>query len=257
MDDIEMARPKGLLILFTSFKMLDILPDSEFRHVVNAMRAYVETGSEPEGLELVEQVAFESQREAMNGSIETYQRSIFANRQNGKKGGRPRKATETDGIAEEPTETHGFSEKPTETDKTYNKNKNNNNSDTKVSDDIVVVKQTDADLARIVQQYEAVIGTFPRSALDKLQGWREVFRTEMILLAINKAAESGNRSWSYISGILSNWQHSGVHTPGDAAASDEQWQNRKQGGKSGNPGGKKKAAENVAEAYANIFKGVK
>ena len=133
-DDIEMSRPKGLLILFTSFKMLDILPDSEFRHVVNAMRAYVETGSEPEGLELIEQVAFESQREAMNGSIETYQRSIFANRQNGKKGGRPRKATETDGIAEELTETHGFSEKPTETDKTYNKNKNNNNSDTKVSD---------------------------------------------------------------------------------------------------------------------------
>ena len=126
-DDIEMSRPKGLLILFTSFKMLDILPDSEFRHVVNAMRAYVETGSEPEGLELIEQVAFESQREAMNGSIETYQRSIFANRQNGKKGGRPRKATETDGIAEELTETHGFSEKPTETDKTYNKNKNNNN----------------------------------------------------------------------------------------------------------------------------------
>lgn len=51
-DDIEMARPKGLLILFTSFKLLDILPDAEFRHVVNAMRAYVETGSEPEGLEL-------------------------------------------------------------------------------------------------------------------------------------------------------------------------------------------------------------
>ena len=133
-DDIEMSRPKGLLILFTSFKMLDILPDSEFRHVVNAMRAYVETGSEPEGLELIEQVAFESQREAMNGSIETYQRSIFANRQKGKKGGSPSKATETDGIAEELTETHGFSEKPTETDKTYNKNKNNNNSDTKVSD---------------------------------------------------------------------------------------------------------------------------
>ena len=255
-DDIEMARPKGLLILFTSFKLLDILDDTSFRHVVNAMRAYVETGSEPEGLEPIEQVAFESQREALDGNIETYRRSILANRQNGRKGGRPRKATETDGIAEEPIKTHGFSEKPTETDSPL-KLKTNNYSDTKVSDDIVVVKQTDADLARIVQQYEAVIGTFPRSALDKLQGWREVFHTEMILLAINKAAESGNRSWSYISGILSNWQHSGVHTPGDAAASDEQWQNRKQGGKSGNPGGKKKAAENVAEAYANIFKGVK
>ena len=27
-DDIEMARPKGLLILFTSFKLLDILDDA-------------------------------------------------------------------------------------------------------------------------------------------------------------------------------------------------------------------------------------
>lgn len=33
--DIEMARPKGLLILFTSFRLLDILDDAAFRHVVN------------------------------------------------------------------------------------------------------------------------------------------------------------------------------------------------------------------------------
>lgn len=132
-DDIEMARPKGLLILFTSFKLLDILPDAEFRHVVNAMRAYVETGSEPEGLEPIEQVAFESQREALDGNIETYRRSILANRKNGRKGGRPRKAAETDGIAEEPIKTNGFSEKPTETDSPL-KLKTNNYSDTKVSD---------------------------------------------------------------------------------------------------------------------------
>ena len=132
-DDIEMARPKGLLILFTSFKLLDILDDAAFRHVVNAMRAYVESGSEPEGLEPIEQVAFESQREALDGNIETYRRSILANRQNGRKGGRPRKATETDGIAEEPIKTHGFSEKPTETDSPL-KLKTNNYSDTKVSD---------------------------------------------------------------------------------------------------------------------------
>lgn len=256
-DDIEMARPKGLLIPFDKFVILDILPPEQYKYVISTlMRKYVEHGDEPGELEDLEKMAFESLRSSMDTNIETYRRSILANRQNGRKGGRPRKATETDGIAEEPIKTRGFSEKPTKTDGGL-KYKVQSTTDTKVSDDIVVVKQTDADLARIVQQYEAVIGTFPRSALDKLQGWREVFRTEMILLAINKAAESGNRSWSYISGILSNWQHSGVHTPGDAAASDEQWQNRKQGGKSGTPGGKKKASENVAEAYANIFKGVK
>lgn len=134
MDDIEMARPKGLLILFTSFKLLDILDDAAFRHVVNAMRDYVETGSEPEGLEPIEQVAFESQREALDGNIETYRRAITAHREAGRKGGRPKK---TDGnqkvFDDSQTEPIGFSEKPNETNSPL-KLKTNNYSDTKVSD---------------------------------------------------------------------------------------------------------------------------
>lgn len=133
-DDIEMARPKGLLILFTSFKLLDILDDAAFRHVVNAMRDYVETGSEPEGLEPIEQVAFESQREALDGNIETYRRAITAHREAGRKGGRPKK---TDGnqkvFDDNQTEPIGFSEKPNETNSPL-KLKTNNYSDTKVSD---------------------------------------------------------------------------------------------------------------------------
>ena len=116
MDDIEMARPKGLLIPFDKFVILDILPPEQYKNVLTKMRQYVEHGKEPEGLEDLEKMAFESLRSSMDTNIETYRRSILANRKNGRKGGRPRKATETDGIAEEPTETHGFSEKPTKTD---------------------------------------------------------------------------------------------------------------------------------------------
>lgn len=226
-DEIESIRPKGLLILFTSFKLLNILDDKSFRHVIAAMAAYVENGTEPEGLEPIEQVAFESQRKALDDNIEIYRKSTIAHREAGKKGGRPKKTEGNPekpiGFSESQMEPNGFSEKPKETNSPKILNIKDY-SDTNVSDiTTVVVTQSsaDADLARIVQQYEAVIGTFPRSALDKLQGWREVFGTEMILLAINKAAESGKRSWNYINGILSNWQHSGIHTPGDAAASDE------------------------------------
>lgn len=226
-DEIESIRPKGLLLLFTSLKLLNILDDAAFRHVITAMAAYVENGTEPEGLEPIEQIAFESQRKAMDDNIEIYRRSTIAHREAGKKGGRPKKSggnpEKPIGFSENQMEPNGFSEKPGETNSPQILNIKDY-SDTKVSDVTTVVvtqSSTDADLARIVQQYEAVIGTFPRSALDKLQGWREVFSTEMILLAINKAAESGKRSWNYINGILSNWQHSGVHTPGDAAASDE------------------------------------
>ncbi len=254
-DEIESIRPKGLLILFTSFKLLNILDDKSFRHVITAMAAYVENGTEPEGLEPIEQVAFESQRKALDDNIEIYRKSTIAHREAGKKGGRPKKTEGNPekpiGFSENQMEPNGFTEKPKETNSPQILNIKDY-SDTNVSDitTTVVVKQSsaDVDLARIVQQYEASIGTFPRSALDKLQSWREVFGTEMILLAINKAAESGKRSWNYINGILSNWQHSGVHTPGDAAASDEN--HKRPTGRGGSP---RQPAESTRDQLARVL----
>lgn len=119
--------------------------------------------------------------------------------------------------------------------------------------DVDVVKRdntaaVDMELSKIVQHYQQAVGDFPRSALDKLQKWRQEYSTEMILLAINKAAESGKRSWNYINGILSNWQRDGIRTPGDVSANEQRRQKQPRG---------KQATESAAEAYANIFKGVK
>ena len=75
--------------------------------------------------------------------------------------------------------------------------------------------RTDSGLAEIVQQYEQTIGQFPRSALDKLQGYRSSIPTEVICKAFNEAAESGHRSWKYVNGILKSWQADGVRTLGD------------------------------------------
>ena len=90
-DDIEMARPKGLLIPFDKFVILDILPPEQYKNVLTKMRQYVEHGKEPEGLEPIEQVAFESLRSFMDENIKTYQRSILAHREAGRKGGKPTK----------------------------------------------------------------------------------------------------------------------------------------------------------------------
>lgn len=109
-----MDRPKALMIPFDKFVILDILPPEQYKNTLTKMRQYVEHGEEPEGLEPMEQMAFESLRAFMDENIKTYQRTIEANRQNGRKGGRPRKAKETDGFSEKPTETHG---EPNETHK--------------------------------------------------------------------------------------------------------------------------------------------
>lgn len=78
--------------------------------------------------------------------------------------------------------------------------------------------RTDPDLAKIVQQYEQVIGGFPPSALDKLQSYRSSIPTEVICEAFDEAAESGHRSWKYVNGILKSWQADGVRTLGDVDA---------------------------------------
>ena len=81
--------------------------------------------------------------------------------------------------------------------------------------------RTDSDLAEIVQHFQQVIGGFPRSALDKLQSYREVFPKELICRAFDEAAESGVRNWRYIDGILRGWQADGVRTLGDVEARRE------------------------------------
>ncbi len=75
--------------------------------------------------------------------------------------------------------------------------------------------RTDSDLAGIVQHFQEVIGTFPRSALDKLQRYRDSIPAEVICKAFDEAAESGHRSWKYANGILKSWQADGVRTLGD------------------------------------------
>ena len=81
--------------------------------------------------------------------------------------------------------------------------------------------RTDSDLAEIVQHFQEVIGTFPRSALDELQRWRGIYSVEIIRAAIDEAAENNVRKWRYVDGVLKGWQADGVRTLGDVEARRE------------------------------------
>ena len=73
----------------------------------------------------------------------------------------------------------------------------------------------DTALSEIVQHYEKTLGTFPRSALDKLKKWQDVYSTELICKAFDEAAENNVRKWRYVDGVLKGWQADGVRTLGD------------------------------------------
>ena len=251
-DEAENTRPKGLLIPFDKFKLLNILDDAGFRKVVNAMAGYVQTGVEPEALEPIEQIAFESMRPFLNENIRTYQRAVLAHREAGRKGGRPKKTEDNQmPSTENQKEPLGFSENQMGTNSPL-KYKVQSTTDTKVSNipTTAIEHDLDADLAQIVQRYEDVAGSFPRSALEKLQSWRQTFSTEMVLLAIDRAAEAGKRNWTYIDGTLRGWKRDGIKTPAEVAASDEQWQNRQQG----RPGRMtRKPAESVDDQLTRVL----
>ena len=234
-DEKENARPKGLLIPFDKLKLLDILDDAAFRQVFRAMVSYVKAGTETEGLEPIERVAFESMRPFLDENIKTYQRAVIAHREAGRKGGRPKKKEDNQEVQEETKENqmepNGFSEEPNETNSPL-KYKVQSTTDTNVSDitTTVVVRpeQVDKDLASIANHIQEVFGDFPPSVGYKLKSWLDVFSTEMIILAIDRAAEAGKRNWTYVDGTLRNWKRDGIKTPAEVAASDEQWQSRQQ-----------------------------
>ena len=262
-DEAENARPKGLLIPFDKLKLLSILDDKAFREVFLAMAGYVQNGTEPDLLEPIEQIAFESMRQFLDENIKTYQRTVEANRENGRKGGRPRKAAETDGLLEKPKKTDGFLKKPMETEENPSKPKETHENqstkykvqsttDTKVSDTTTVVEHDlDADLSKIAQHFQEAFGDLPPSVGYKIKSWRETFSTEMILLAIDRAAEAGKRNWTYVDGTLRGWKRDGIKNPAGVAASDEQWQNRQQqGGRSGNT---RKPTEDVGSQLDRVL----
>ena len=104
----------------------------------------------------------------------------------GEKGGRPSKQNQ---FGSDSSETTGFPISETNNKKENKKEKEKEKQ--KETPTTAAAPRTDSDLAQIVQHFQAEIGEFPRSALDKLQRYREAFSTELICKAIDEAAENG------------------------------------------------------------------
>ena len=137
---------------------------------------------------------------------------------NGAKGGRPKK-----------NENPGFSEKENPGFENSKSQRITGEGEGEGEGEGRLSAAVDVELSKIVQHYQQAVGDFPRSALDKLQKWRQEYSTEMIMLAIDKATEAGKRSWSYINGILSGWKRDGLRTPGDVEANEQIRQARPRG----------------------------
>lgn len=237
---------KSFVAYLSWFDALEEYSDAEVGQLMRALARYAKTGEEPEFLDRGMRGNWKFMCSDVKRASEKWdetrkKRSNAGKRGMAKRWGKPEDITK---ITNDNNVNDDITKITVDVDV---------NGDVDVDGDVDVVKRdntaaVDMELSKIVQHYQRAIGDFPRSALEKLQKWRQEYSTEMILLAIDKAAEAGKPSWNYINGILSGWQRDGIRTPGDVAANEQRRQEQPRG---------KQATESTAEAYANIFKGVK
>ena len=185
---------------------MDELTDEEFGRFVRAYASYTETGVEPNFSDRSMRQMWKTVKAFDDMNCEKYESTSAARREAGKRGAMKRWAQEGKGIASD-----------NKNSKCHFANSKNALSDSE-SDSVAVVDTAataaDSDLAEIVQHYEKTLGTFPRSALDKLKKWKEVYSTELICKAFDEAAENNVRKWRYVDGVLKGWQADGVRTLG-------------------------------------------
>ncbi len=157
----------------------------------------------------------------------------IARREGGKKGGRTKSAkkktspqtSETIGLEKEnlpeqgfETENHRFAESASTETETEAVTEAEDETETAAAEFKDPGSRTDKGLARLIQDYQQELGSFPRSALEKLQDYRAALGDELVGLAIQEAAQHNARSWSYLDGVLDTWRKEGVRTPGDVQA---------------------------------------
>ena len=90
----------GIMIYFTNCRMLDLLSDAQRGRVFQAVLAYARLGTEPEGLELCERVAFEAMRDSVDRDQKKYDEKVERLRENGRRGGRPRKTSKEEAAGQ-------------------------------------------------------------------------------------------------------------------------------------------------------------
>lgn len=209
---------KDNFILYSSHKELfETLPDGQAGKLIKAIFQYEETGEIPK-LASTTQMAFTAIKPTLDRNKEKYEKVVERNKQNGKKGGRPK----TQSNPNNPVvffETQDNPEKPKKAD---NDNDSDNDIDNDSDNDVVV----DNKLAEIIKYYEANITQVLPATAPILIDLSNTFSEELIKRAIDIACKRNKRNMSYLEGILKDWERKGYKTLVDTEQENQQESNK-------------------------------
>lgn len=209
-----MSEKKQYVKLWLSYRSyFEPYSAAEVGRLVLAMMDYRASGVEPE-FTGSERFVWPAIRRDLDQSLEAQEASVSANRENGKKGGRPPKQQKPIRFSENPKNPMGFSEsEKTQGQRTKDKGQGQGQGQGE-GDNCACARNND--LAAVVDAYRNRINPTPSpSSMDELKGYVQSMGRECCIRAIDAAVDSGKASWTYVRAILRSKASQGVRCIAD------------------------------------------
>lgn len=185
----------SFLIYLDYEEQFNLLTDEQIGQLMRAIMKYEKTRELPQ-LEGMLKMAFSFIKTQLDRNREKYEKQCEKNRENGKKGGRPKKQE----VKKKPKKPNGFEKNPTKPKKADNDNEDDNDKDN--DDDNV-------DVADVITAYENNIAPATQMSSEMLIDYCNDLSPSLVLEAIKKAVLANKRNGRYIHGILRDWDNKG------------------------------------------------
>lgn len=198
----------SFLIYIDYEEQFSLLTDEQLGQLIRAIMKYEKTSEIPK-LDGMLKMAFSFIKTQLDRDREKYEEKCAKNRENAKRGGRPKKQTDNkkpDGFKENQMDAKKPDNDNDDEDDNDNEEDEDNNNNDVVSDSCV------DGLQGVIDFYNNNIGFLSPYGLKILESYAEDLSSELVIYAMQISVENNKKTISYIKAILNNWTKANIKT---------------------------------------------
>lgn len=196
----------SFLIYIDYEEQFSLLTDEQLGQLIRAIMKYEKTSEIPK-LDGMLKMAFSFIKTQLDRDREKYEEKCAKNRENAKRGGRPKKQMDN-------KKPNGFKENQMDAKKPDNDDEDDNdNEEDEDNNNNEVVSDSCVDgLQGVIDFYNNNIGFLSPYGLKILESYAEDLSSELVIYAMQISVENNKKTISYIKAILNNWAKANIKT---------------------------------------------